>query len=94
MENQDRTQADRKHDKAVEQTFPASDPIASKSVTGTEPPKSDPNRKAPIISSEDIEAAKPQTEECPRCHGTGRVVAASDGKDTVRDSLIAPRSDT
>ena len=92
MDHSDKARDDRKLDKAVEQTFPASDPIASKSVTSTEPPMSDPKRQAPIISSEAVEAAKPQTEECPRCHGTGRVVAASDGKDTVRDSLIDPHA--
>ena len=70
-------------DHAVEQTFPASDPIAPKSITGTEPPPSDPARKAPVISREQVEAAAQQTEECPRCHGTGRVVRANDGKDAL-----------
>lgn len=92
MNQTDKALNDRKLDKAVEQTFPASDPVASKGATGTEPPLSDPNRETPVISSEAVEAAMPKTEECPRCHGTGRVVAASDGKDTVRDSLIDPHT--
>ena len=70
-------------DEAVKQTFPASDPIAPKHVTSTEPPASDPGRKAPKISKEEVDAAAVQTAECPRCNGTGRVVVP---KDADRDA--------
>ncbi|HEX4891936.1 MAG TPA: hypothetical protein VFV47_01515 [Hyphomicrobiaceae bacterium] len=69
-----RKQDDKQLDDAVKQTFPASDPIAPKHVTGTEAPAADPSRKAPRISKEEVEAAAVETAECPRCHGTGRVV--------------------
>lgn len=59
-------------DKAIEQTFPASDPIAHDAETATERPGSDPARKPPVISKEDVEAAAVQTEDCPRCHGAAR----------------------
>lgn len=74
---------ERELDKAVEQTFPASDPVAPHNITGTEPPGSDPKRKAPKIKKEDIEAAAQPTEECPTCHGTGRVAVSVEG-DAVR----------
>ena len=48
---------DRALDKAVEHTFPASDPIAPKHITGTEPPGSDIQRQAPAITKEQVEAA-------------------------------------
>jgi hypothetical protein len=44
-------------DDAVEMTFPASDPIAPGRSTGTEPAARPTNRRAPIVSKEDIERA-------------------------------------
>jgi hypothetical protein len=44
-------------DDAVEMTFPASDPVASGHATGTEPPRRSSDRRAPIVSKEDIERA-------------------------------------
>jgi hypothetical protein len=70
-------QEDKELDESLKQTFPASDPFAPKHPTGTEPPSADPHRKTPEISQEDVRAATVATEECPRCRGTGRVVAAS-----------------
>ena len=60
-------------DEAIEQTFPASDPIAPGNSTGTEKPGSDPNRKAPVITREQVQDAAAQTEECPACQGRGRI---------------------
>lgn len=67
---------ERRLDEAVRQTFPASDPVSPRHITGTEEPGSDPTRRAPVISSEDVARAAAATETCPRCHGTGRVVKA------------------
>jgi len=47
----------KKVDKALDQTFPASDPPASNQATGTEPPARPASRQAPLISKEQIEAA-------------------------------------
>ena len=47
----------KKVDKALDMTFPASDPPASGKVTGTEPPARPSGRQAPIISKDDLEAA-------------------------------------
>lgn len=71
---------DRQHDEklldhAVEKTFPASDPVAPKHVTGTEPPGSDPRRQPPSISRTQIEAAAQPTEVCSLCNGTGKIAA-------------------
>lgn len=62
-------------DKAIEQTFPASDPVAGKNTTGTEQPASDPTRKTPKTSPADVARAAIATETCPCCNGTGKVVA-------------------
>ena len=48
----------KKADKALDMTFPASDPVATGKPTGTEPPKRPVDRKAPVISKEDIERAR------------------------------------
>ena len=53
-------------DRAIEQSFPASDPIPPKHITGTEPPGSDINRKAPKITREQVEAAANPTGEAPQ----------------------------
>jgi hypothetical protein len=45
-------------DEAVDMTFPGSDPVAAGKATGTEPPKRPADRKAPIISKEEIERAR------------------------------------
>jgi hypothetical protein len=49
---------DKKHDKAVDMTFPASDPTAHGPATSTEPPCRPIDRKAPIITREQIEQAQ------------------------------------
>lgn len=49
---------DRKVDKALKDSFPASDAPAVGSATSTEEPLSRPDRKASIIRKEDIEAAR------------------------------------
>jgi hypothetical protein len=72
MGDKNQTKLDRMLDTALENTFPASDPVALNSVRSTEPPGSDPDRRAPMITREQVEAAAPQIETCPRCNGTGR----------------------
>ena len=47
-----------KRDNALDKTFPASDPVAQGGATATEPPKAPMDRKAPVISREEIEAAE------------------------------------
>ena len=46
---------DKKHDQAVDMTFPASDATAHGPATGTEPPTRPSERKAPVITREQIE---------------------------------------
>jgi hypothetical protein len=46
-----------KLDASVDMTFPASDVPAPGHATGNEPPARPPDRKAPIITKEQIEAA-------------------------------------
>ncbi len=53
-----RNEQDRKIDKAVEMSFPASDPIATGNATSTEPPARPTDRSAPVISPEEIEQAR------------------------------------
>lgn len=48
---------DKKVDAAVAMTFPASDAPASGRATGTEPPARPVDRKAPLITKEQIDAA-------------------------------------
>jgi hypothetical protein len=48
---------ERKLDDAVEMTFPASDPAAPGRATGTEPARRPVDRKAPLITKEDVERA-------------------------------------
>ena len=47
-----------KLDKAVDMTFPASDPTATAGATGTEPSRRPVDRKPPVITREQIEAAE------------------------------------
>ena len=56
----ERTKApkDRKIDKAVDMTFPASDATAHGHATGTEPPGPPADRKAPHVTKEQIEQAQ------------------------------------
>ncbi len=63
-------------DRAIEKTFPASDPVAPKHITGTEPVGSDPMRKPPKIRREQVEGATPDTEICQRCNGEGTLSTA------------------
>lgn len=67
--------ADRQLDRTLEQTFPASDPVPHKKITGTEPLGSDINRRAPRTSSQEVEAAAQSTIDCPHCNGVGKIVA-------------------
>ena len=53
-----KTRKDRKVDKAIDMTFPASDAPAHGNETGTEPPRRPVNRKAPRITKEQIEQAQ------------------------------------
>jgi len=68
---------ERQLDDALEQTFPASDPIAPHEATGTEQPHSDPHRQAPDITHDEVEAAAAKTETCSQCGGSGVVAGAS-----------------
>lgn len=49
---------EKKVDKAIDMTFPASDPPAHGKPTGTEPPKRPASRQAPGITKEQIEEAQ------------------------------------
>jgi hypothetical protein len=49
---------EKKHDKAVDMTFPASDPTAHGKPTGTEAPCRPTDREAPKITKEQIEQAQ------------------------------------
>jgi hypothetical protein len=51
-------QHDEKVDKAVDMTFPASDPVATGQATSTEPPKRPTDRQPPLISKEEIDQAR------------------------------------
>jgi len=52
-----RERKQKKVDKALDMTFPASDPPASNQSTGTETPGRPQSRQAPLISKDDIDAA-------------------------------------
>jgi hypothetical protein len=68
----------KKVDKSLDMTFPASDPPATSQSTGTEAPGRPRNRQAPVISKEEIETAagagRPQRvrEARKRHRGVGR----------------------
>ena len=49
---------ERKIDKAVDLSFPASDPTAHGKATSTEPPCRPIDRKAPVITKEQIDQAE------------------------------------
>lgn len=49
---------DKKHDKEVDMTFPASDPTAHGKATAHEPPARPIDRQAPKITKEQIEQAQ------------------------------------
>jgi hypothetical protein len=51
-------EGERKVDRAIDMTFPASDPVATGGATSTEPPKRPAGRKPPLIDKEDIERAR------------------------------------
>jgi hypothetical protein len=53
-----KTSEERKIDKAVDMTFPASDATAHGNATGTEPPRRPVDRKAPRVTKEQIEQAQ------------------------------------
>jgi hypothetical protein len=48
----------KKVDKAVDMTFPASDPVATGKATSTEAPHKPVDREPPAISKEEIEQAR------------------------------------
>src|SRR5688572_25271060 len=52
------TDQDKKLDKAIDKTFPASDPVTVGKATGTEPAKCPVDRKPPVITKEQVEAAE------------------------------------
>lgn len=54
----DKTAKEKHIDRAVEDTFPASDPPSFGKATGTEPPSRPADREAPKISKAQIEAAQ------------------------------------
>ena len=56
--DQNKKRKEKSVDKAVDMTFPASDPPAHGKPTSTEPPKRPVNRKAPTITKEQIEQAQ------------------------------------
>ena len=58
MTNKPEKYKDKKHDKAVDMTFPASDPTAHGKPTATEPAARPADRKAPKISKEQIDQAQ------------------------------------
>lgn len=58
MTKQKQSSKDDKVDKALKETFPASDPPTFGKSTANEAPLSPAGRKAPIISKEDVEAAR------------------------------------
>jgi hypothetical protein len=58
-----RARKQKKVDKALDMTFPASDPPASVHATGNEPPSRPPTRKAARVDPEDVEAAAAPLEE-------------------------------
>ena len=49
---------DKKLDKAIEKSFPASDPVTVGKPTGTEPAKRPVDRQPPVITKEEVEAAE------------------------------------
>lgn len=55
-DNKDRK--DKKVDRASDMSFPASDPPAQGSTTGTEPPRRPPDRQAPVVTPDEIERAR------------------------------------
>jgi DnaJ-class molecular chaperone len=73
-------------DQSVEMTFPASDAATPGHATSTEPPSRPTDRRAPMISKDDIEAAAkgaghgrgetsppPGHVACPECGGSGKI---------------------
>lgn len=56
--NQNSKAEERKVDKAVDMTFPASDPVATGRATGNEPPSRPIDRKPPVITREEIDQAQ------------------------------------
>jgi hypothetical protein len=59
----------RKLDDALVMTFPASDPPAIGEPTGTEPPRRPIERKAPLITGDQIEAALGKVHRSPKQGG-------------------------
>jgi hypothetical protein len=53
-----RTSKDAGVDRSLDMTFPASDAPARGTATSTEPPKRPTNRKAPLMTKEQIEQAQ------------------------------------
>jgi hypothetical protein len=66
-DNREKHKEEKKIDKAVDMTYPASDPTAKGKPTGTEPPRRPVERKAPRITKEQIKQA--QRGEGHKSHG-------------------------
>jgi hypothetical protein len=58
MDDQRKKEKDKKVDKSVDMTYPASDATAHGTPTSTEPPARLANRKAPRVRKEQIERAQ------------------------------------
>lgn len=58
MDHHTKKEKDKKVDKAVDMTFPASDPVAAGKPTANEPLKKPVSREAPLPSREEIERAQ------------------------------------
>jgi hypothetical protein len=88
-----RERKQKKVDKALDMTFPASDPPASKQATGTETPGRPKSRQAPLVSKDDIDAAagakRPQGGRKARQRQRN---AGSDGLEREEPSTTAPNS--
>ena len=80
----------KKVDKSLEATFPASDPPASRRATGTEPPGRPASRQAPRISKEQIEAAAGRPGQGRRARKPDRGVGR-DGRNPDTASATRPK---
>ena len=58
MTTDKKRETEKKVDKGLDMTFPASDPVATGKATSTEPPRRPKDRKAPVITKEEIEQAR------------------------------------
>ena len=85
------TTQDKKLDQAVEKTFPASDPVTVGKPTGTEPPKRSMDRKPPVITKEQVEAAERGEGHAHRDAAPAEDQEARRQKDDLRESDYVQR---